>query len=204
MSIIQMHEGGRNPFINANNGDAVGQGLPTCNIRRDPTFHNTLPYKHIIKRFNQDDIGGGGCICLDCTPLVVGDVITLGEVAGGTALKDVLWDVFATDPTFQIDLEVRKVSDLSAAGVVLKAGVGAAVEDGMAFPNLYMSKYGVPCAGKDCYGQNIVPVPGGFDHGMIVAVVKALPTGAATGCKANCNPLGTLQFNLSYVVTDLR
>jgi hypothetical protein len=204
MSIIQNHSGGSNPWINANNGAAVGQGLPTCDRRRDPTIHNNYPYKLLINRFNQDELGGGGCICIDCTPLVVGDVITLIELGGGKSLREVQWDVKQADPTFSFDLEIRKVSDLNAAGVVVQAGLGTAVTDGAEALDLYFSKYGVPCAGKDCYGRDIVPVPGGFDHAMLVAVVKALPTGSATGCKASCAPMGTTQMDVFAAVSDFK
>lgn len=202
MAIIQLHEGGANPFLYEAYCDPKGQGLPKCDTPTNPTTHNTYPYKHIRKVFNRSDEFVGGCICKDCPPVAVGDVITLGVVPGGTSLKDVQWDVINPDPTFEIDLEVRKVADLNAAGTVLAAGLGGQIEDGAASPNLYFSKYGVPCNGKDCYGDAVTA--DGFDHGVIVAVVKALPTGAPSGCSVGCAPFGTLQFQLGYIVTDLR
>lgn len=209
MKIVQYHQGGVNPAVHSQNGQNP-QGLPTCDRKTDPAFHNTFPYKHIIRKFNQDDFGGG-CICTDKIDLEIDGIITIGVIPAGTTLKDLQWDVIKTDSTFQVDIEVIKASVVVAAGVsgsvvpagaVVKAGLGEAIEDGAASPNTYFSKYAVPCTGKDCYG--VAETKGGLDHGLIVLRVKALPTGVGSGCNADKAAFGTLQANFSYVVTDLR
>lgn len=202
MAVYQFHEGGKDPSILGPQAAEKGQGLPACDAKFTPATHNTLPFKH-IKRCIAPDQFSDGCICTDDITLAVGDVLTLGLIPGGQSLTHVQWDVCKADPTFEFDLEIRKVATLATAGTVVKAGLGTAVADGAANPNVYFSKYGVAtCPGKDCYGA--AANAAGYDHGALVAVVKALPTGAAAGCNAKKSVFGSAEFCVSYVVTDLR
>jgi hypothetical protein len=200
MAIFQMHDGGLNPLLWSQNGSNP-QGIPKCSQEDIVASHYTWPFKTVIKHVGQTNMGDG-CECKDCTPVAVGDVITIGKIPAGQSLNQVQWDVISPDPTFKFDLEVRKDVDLTVAGTVIHAGLGTAVEDGADFTHTYFSKYAVPCPGKDCYGN--ATTAGGYDHAMIVMVVKALPTGGQGGCSLKCSPLGSLKFDLKYVVGDLR
>lgn len=202
MAVYQFHEGGKDPSILGPQSAAKGQGLPACDTSITPAVYNTLPWKH-IKRCIMPDQFSDGCICTDDLTLAVGDVLTLGIIPGGSTLAHVQWDVCKADPTFEFDLEIRKVANLTAAGTVVEAGLGKVVADGAENPNVYFSKYGVAtCPGKDCYGN--ANNAAGFDHGALVAVVKALPTGAAAGCNAKKSVFGSAEFCVSYIVSDLR
>jgi hypothetical protein len=200
MTVFQMHDGGLNPLL-WSQGSQNPQGLPKCDQQDVIASHYVIPYKAVIKHVGQTNMGDG-CECKDCTPVAVGDVITLIKLPGGQSLNQIQWDVKRADPTFKFDLEIRKDTDLTAPGTVVFAGLGTAIADGADFTPHYYSKYAVPCPGKDCYG--VANTAGGYDHAMIVMVVKTLPTGGQGGCSLKCNPLGSLQMDLAAVVGDLR
>jgi hypothetical protein len=201
MAIIQMHEGGLTPYLYSQDGRNP-QGLPDCATEDAVVNHNIPPYQHLIKHFKTAEFNDAGCACKDCPPVAVGDVITLAKVPAGQALTAFKWNVYSPDPTFAYDLELRNTSDLTVAGDALGAVTANAQQDGMAFPNAYRSLYNVPCTGKDCEGA--VENYQGRDHGMIVAVVTALPTGGQGGCALKCSPLGSHRAKFHAIITDLR
>lgn len=200
MAVYQLHDGGFNPLLWSQNGQNP-QGLPKCDQVDAPASHYSLPYKAILKSINQTEVSGG-CECKDCTPLAVGDVVTIGKIPGGSALMHVQWDVLQADKTLELDLEVRKTNSLTTAGTVIATSLGNEVRDGANFTPTYFSKYGVTCPGKDCYGN--VTNTGGFDHAMLVLVVKALPTGGTGGCSLKCSVFGNAKMDFGYTVSDLK
>lgn len=201
MAIRQMHEGGLNPFLFNQNGRDP-QGLPACSQEQAVVNHNIRSRQLVIKKIGQTDFNNG-CECKDCEPLAIGDVVTLGVVPGGSLLTVVEWDVIQPDPTLLFDLEIRRVSTIAtAAATPQEAGLGIAQTDGAEVVNRFFSKYGTPCVGKDCNGKAVTS--GGYDHGIIVMVVKALPTGGTGGCSIKCNPFGSLKFDLRYEIFHAR
>ena len=200
MTIRQMHEGGLNPFLFNQNGRDP-QGLPKCDLELAVVNHNAEARETVIKKIGQTDFNSG-CECKDCEPLAIGDVVTLGVVPGGSMLTVVQWDLIQPDPTLLFDLEMRKVATIATAGQPIATGFGPTVIDGAVDVNQFFSKYGTPCVGKDCNGKSVNGK--GYDHGIIVMVVKALPTGGTGGCNIKCNPFGSLKFDLRYEVFNAR
>lgn len=200
MAIRYFHEG--NPLTNTL-GQKSPRVLASCDQELFVNNHNIPTYQSVRVKLGQDDFGDG-CVCDDDTPLAIGDVLTLGQIPAGQAIKDVLWHVSKADPTLELTLEVRKnATAATVAGTSVATSLGNEVRDGFASPNQYFSHYGVAsCAGKDCYGT--ATTSAGKDHGVLVAVVTALPTGVAGGCSTKAALFGTAQINIAYVVTDLR
>lgn len=205
MAIIYKQNGGLNPvpFVGQKSGQASVFG---CNEDFQTNMHSTYPYKHNRVSIGADDFGDG-CICPTEDVLAVGDVVVLAEIPAGQTLKDVKWRIAASDPTFRFDLDVRKSAAILVADATapLAIGAGGTVSDGFVSPNQFFSEFGLAaCPGKDCYGETITPPPAGRDHGVLVMVVTAVPTGVPPSCSTVLKQFGTFKATFDLVVTDLR
>lgn len=202
MALIFLHDGSINPSTTYVGQPTGALSLPKCDDDFQPNMHSTWPYKHIRKVIKAK---AAECCSVQNAALAIDDVVTLALVPAGSSAVHLQWDITSGDPTLQFDLELRKAATPLVAGVAVPSstGLGEKREDNAVALNTYFSKYGTPCAGKDCFDGSATTTDG-KDHGVLVMVIKALPTGVSGGCATSLSRFGTFEGVFDLVVTDLR